>query len=96
MEKFTVSAALATTAIIFFVALGQTSEAAIPAQGGTGGEPRSCTKKIVVSACTSCAELGVQDKECKSGTDFEECSATSHTCSNGANCDQHAGASACP
>lgn len=89
MPRFPFAAALATAAFLVLGApLASSTQLASPrsAQGGIPPEPKSCTKKIVSKACTSCSEPGVLDTDCKSGNDFKECSGSYTTCQNGAQC----------
>ncbi len=92
-RPLTLSAAMTATALVLLANLGQKPEAAAALQVEVPGV--SCTKKIVSEACSSCSELGVMDNECKSGNEYKACSSTSSQCTNGAQCDQHAGSDPC-
>lgn len=81
------------------VGLGERSDAAtaVPSTAAASqvpARPVGACKKIVTTACSSC-DVQMQDKECKSGTEFKECNTPHHTCSNGAQCDQHSGVEDC-
>jgi hypothetical protein len=66
---------------------------AAPQMGDIDPVPRC--QKTVTTACTSCAESGTNDIECKLGFDYQSCISSSLTCSNGARCDQDSGVGSC-
>ena len=67
-----------------------------PGSAGQGPNlPPLCEYRLAVSSCTGCSYGPTMDIECKSGDDFEYCTASSFNCELGGSCGDSEASSPC-